>query len=150
MTEPTFADLFAEQQANELDWRGRRIHGLYELDVIPEELSIEFLRAATTPVQGIQVSLPGGELEVAGGTAANVVLWRDTAPSVVHLKVRRPGRRRRLQIWNVWRGPHDATMAWLGNSAIEVDVEDGSVVLRCSDGVGEPDFDDLHVRIRHV
>lgn len=149
MTEPTLADLFAEGETNVLEWEGGVVHGLFELDTVPDRLTVELLRAKEAPAQGLHVSMTGGALEVNGVRAADVVLWHDTAPPVVQIDVRPRGRTQKLQVWNVWRGPHDATMAWLGNAAMQVErTNPDGVLLRCSDGIGAPAFDDLEVRVR--
>lgn len=55
---------------------------------------------------------------------------------------------RSLRIWNAWRD-NDLTQAWLGNAGMRViPGEGGSLTLRCSDGEGEPDFDDLVAEVR--
>jgi len=38
-------------------------------------------------------------------------------------------------------------MAWLGNAGMLVETQDDAVILKCSDGVGSPDFEDLVVEL---
>ena len=78
------------------------------------------------------------------------MLWRDTAPESVTVDVRSgDGGASVLKLWNVWRGGRDVTQAWLGNAAIQVDGDpaSGSFRMRCSDGEGEPSFEDLVVDV---
>ena len=45
-------------------------------------------------------------------------------------------------------GPSGTTQAWIGNAGIVVDkASDASWTLRCSDGVGPTNFDDLVVHV---
>lgn len=141
---------FAEQQSNVIDWNGMKIHGLFKFDDVPDQLCLEFLGSKAHPVQGLQLRIRGGKLKIDGVEATDFVLWTDTAPESVTVTVRRTGRgKTTLKLWNVWRGGLDVTQAWLGNAAIQVErsADPTHVVLRCSDGEGEPDFEDLIVRV---
>ena len=72
----------------------------------------------------------------------------DTEPR----SVTKPARPVTLQVWNSWL-IGDAEHAWTGNSGVvveELDVPDGAdarLRLWCSDGLGDPQFDDLVVVI---
>ncbi|MFH7324190.1 hypothetical protein [Aeromicrobium sp. HA] len=140
---------FAEQQSNVIEWKGMTLHGLLEFESVPDQLRLQFLAFKPRPVQGVQLRCRGGELEIDGVKATDFVLWTDTAPQTVTVTVHATGRSTTLKLWNVWRGGLDVTQAWLGNSAIQVDRSDEptALVLRCSDGEGEPDFEDLVVGI---
>src|SRR5881397_2580858 len=37
--------------------------------------------------------------------------------------------------------------SWLGNAAMLIEEKEGSVILRCSDGLGDPEFGDLVVEL---
>ena len=143
---------FAEQQSNVIEWNGMTLHGLFEFDNVPDQFRLEFLGSKPLPVQGVQLRIRGGKLEIDGVEATDFVLWTDTAPSSVAVTVRPTGRgKTTLKLWNVWRGGLDVTQAWLGNAAIHVEgsADPTHVVLRCSDGEGEPDFEDLVVGVTH-
>jgi hypothetical protein len=142
--------IFAEQQSNVIEWNGIPVHGLYEFARVPGQLSLEFLSSKPLPVQGVQLRIRGGLLEIDGVETTDFVLWTDTAPRAVTVAVRRTGRgKTTLKLWNVWRGGLDVTQAWLGNAAMRVEAcpDPRQVVLKCSDGEGEPDFDDLVVAV---
>lgn len=55
----------------------------------------------------------------------------------------------RVVITNQWRDEkYGSTMYKLNNAAMEVlDQTDGSLLLRCSDGWGDADFNDLVVQV---
>lgn len=78
-----------------------------------------------------------------------MLLWCDTAPDLVAVQVRqKPRARRSLKVWNVWRTGTDVTHAWLRNAAMQVEGEPTRrLTLRCSDGIGDPTFDDLIVKM---
>lgn len=144
------SQLFAEKHSNSLEWNGSSVYGLYEFDALPESLVIEFLSAKDSPVQGIHLRIKGGRLVVGETEAEDIVLWHDSAPNIVEVKVKSDqGAVPNLKMWNVWRGGLDVTQAWLGNAAIEVkgNPQSGRFTLQCSDGEGEPTFDDLVVAV---
>lgn len=141
---------FAEQQSNVIDWNGKTLHGLFEFGSVPDHLCLEFISSKPRPVQGVQLRIRGGRLEIDGEQATDFVLWADTAPPSVSVTVRPTGRgKMALKLWNVWRGGLDVTQAWLGNAAIQVEgcADPTHVVLMCSDGEGEPNFGDLVVGV---
>jgi hypothetical protein len=50
-------------------------------------------------------------------------------------------------VWNCWE-VNGVMHAWLGNAGMRVErTPNGAIQLRCSDGDGVPDFEDLVVRI---
>lgn len=138
--------LFAEQQTNQIDWDGP-LYSLYELPSDASEVTIRFLSATSQPPQGFRLKARGGSFDV-DSTAApatdDLVLWQDTAPDEVRIRITwKPKGARSLRIWNAWR-VNDVTQAWLGNAGMRVSEEEGGVFeFRCSDGEGDPDFDDL-------
>lgn len=114
--------------------------------MIPAAVRVSFASGTESPVQGVQVRMRGGTLEADGAEGKDLVLWRDTAPTAVTVNIRRRGRGEpSLKLWNVWRGGGDVTQAWLGNGAIQVDGDPSadSFRLLCSDGHGDPNFEDL-------
>jgi hypothetical protein len=53
-----------------------------------------------------------------------------------------------LTVWNQWRDSSGGIFASIGNQGIVVVRESAdSVELHCSDGVGDPHFEDLIVRL---
>jgi len=137
------ASLFAEQQTNQIDWEGP-LYSLYELPTDTAEMTIRFVAATAHPAQGLRLKVRGGTFEIDSTTADDVVLWQDTAPNEVRVLIKwKPKGSRSLRIWNAWR-VKEVTQAWLGNAGMRVTAsEDGSLVFHCSDGEGDPDFDDL-------
>lgn len=145
------AEIFAAAQAPCIDWEGEPAYAIYEMTPAPDGLVVEFLNAANSPVQGLTLKARGGILEVNGVEASEMLLWHDTAPRKVSVRVRpENGKRVSLKLWNVWRGVmggSDVTQAWLGNAGMRIDQKDKELMLRCSDGEGPVDFGDLEVRV---
>lgn len=141
--------LFAEQETNVLEWDGAPAYGLYEFAQIPKCITVGFMAAKLSPVQGLHLKIRGGALEANGVEATNMVLWRDTAAVIVDVKVRPTSGTPSLKLWNIWRVNSDVVQAWVGNSAMRIEEgqDSNSMVLRCSDGEGPADFDDLVVRL---
>lgn len=66
------------------------------------------------------------------------VLWEDTAPFPVSAEYVAKGSPFRLSVWNVWEGPHGATLAWTANAGMTVEEQQsGLLQLGCSAGPGE-------------
>lgn len=87
-----------------------------------------------------------------GVEAKHLTLWRDTAPRELLVSVAKKGNAK-LRIWNIWREPagsYEITQAWLGNAGMRIESsgEGNETILRCSDGVGPVDFDDLIVSVK--
>ena len=144
------ADMFAYAQAPCLDWEGEPAYAIYEMSA-PDGLEIEFLSSIDVPVQGLALKAYGGVLEIEGVAAREMLLWCDTAPPKVPIKVQpEPGKKAILKIWNVWRGRvggADVTQAWLGNAGMRIEQRGNQISLRCSDGEGPVDFGNLKTRI---
>jgi hypothetical protein len=137
------ASLFAEGQTNQIDWDGP-LYSLYELPTGANELTIRFLSATAHRPQGLRLKVRGGTFEVESTATDDLVVWQDTAPAEVRVGIRWKSKGARgLRVWNAWR-IGDVTQAWLGNAGMRVRVgDDGVFEFRCSDGEGEPDFNDL-------
>jgi hypothetical protein len=147
----TLARRFADAQRQTVMWEGLPVYALYELPILAETFSVEFVSAKSHPVQGVRLKVRGGMLRVNEMLADDVLLWRDSAPDLVSIRVQRRGRGTpTLRVWNIWRGGLDVVQAWLGNSGMRVEIgaENSLIQLRCSDGVGQVTFDDLVVRLK--
>lgn len=151
MTE-ALADLFAAARSPTIEWEGATAHAMWEVDPVPNELAIEFRGAIAVPVQGLAIKLEGGVLRTNGVEAKHLTLWQDTAPKELRIVVAKKGKAK-LRIWNIWREPvggHDVTQAWLGNAGMRIELsgEADETILRCSDGVGSVNFDNLIVSVK--
>lgn len=145
------SEMFASAQAPCINWEGEPAYAIYELTPAPGGLVVEFLAAAESPVQGLTVKASGGALEINGVEASEMLLWHDTAPAKVSVRVKpQQGKRVTLKIWNIWRGTLGGTgitQAWLGNAGMRIHREGKELLLRCSDGEGPIDFSDPEARV---
>lgn len=126
---------------------------------LQQDIRLRVVKCTKTPVQGIQLvarakrGKPGDarcQVEIAGRTGTEFVLWTDTAPEVIPVRIVNALSGSQIGIWNVWRHPHYDTMLYgLNNAAIQVLSSAADYwLLGCSDGIGEPDFEDLVLEIR--
>ncbi len=138
-----------------ISFEGKIVHPIWRISLAPGEgVAIRFVAWTPDVPQGLRMSLDTatGRLVVAGEEIREVVLWRETAPPrpiVLMPKARR--RPQVLAVWNVWRGGGPSSCdAWIGNCGMIVEEAGATLSLRCSDGVGPPNFEDLVVEIERV
>lgn len=142
------SELFLASSGAPIEWEGQSVQMMYELHAAgTEEFEITFEQPSPARPQALRLRARGGVLEVNGSRLDDVVLWSDSASDSVIVRVV-PDKGRRapmnLRLWNAWRDPEGTMQAWIGNAGIRVEQrDDGSTVLRCSDGFDEPTFDDL-------
>lgn len=141
------SSLFAEQQTSKIDWHGP-LFSIYELPTSATRVGVEFSHRGSKLRQGIRLKIRGGDLEVNGVSGPDVVLWQGASLHRVDVLVRWTEHgARSLRVWNCWE-VNGVMHAWLGNAGMRVErVPGGVVVLRCSDGLGDPDFEDLVVEL---
>ncbi|WP_434966466.1 hypothetical protein [Janibacter indicus] len=135
--------VFASQRASQIDWNGP-LYSMFDLPIEVTRVSVAFQSVDSAFRQGLRLKIRGGRLEIDGVEATDLALWHDTAPNQVEVKVHWKGKGpRSLRMWNSWEH-NGVAHAWLGNAGMRVDeVESGRFLLRCSDGEGEPEFDNL-------
>jgi hypothetical protein len=146
---PELSDLFAAKKSNVIEWHGVLTYGLYEFEEVPRRIILEFISAKAEPAQGIQLRVRGGTMSIDDSVSDNFVLWQKGAPDRVEIEICTETQRKpSLKLWNVWQGGLNVTQAWLRNAAIRVEGQpSGRIILRCSDGQGEADFEDLVVAV---
>jgi hypothetical protein len=149
---PRLSELFQAAQGGPIEWGGQTVRMMYDLaDLGPAStLTVKFLSVSKKRPQALRLTAKGGQFKVNDQTLEDVVLWSDSAPETVEIRLRPPkGGTMTARIWNAWRDPSDAMQAWIGDAGIVVDEPGpGSVLLRCSDGFDTPSFDDLVVELR--
>jgi hypothetical protein len=142
------AELLSAAGGGPIDWSGQRVHMMYELPQreADQELLITFGQPSPARPQGLRIKVRGGLVELNGEALDDVVLWSDTAPETVLLRFV-PAKAKgpmTVRFWNAWRDTSGTMQAWIGNAGMLVETQDdGTTVLRCSDGFDEPSFDDL-------
>ena len=141
------SDLFESARQPVIEWRGQIVYALFEVPELAGSSTLRIMLEGTSPTrpQALRLNARGGRLEINGHLLDDVVLWSDNDQDVVVAVARTwPGKSMSLQLWNAWRDTMGVMQAWIGNAGmlVEGDLEHG-LVLRCSDGFGEPTFGDL-------
>jgi len=95
--------------------------------------------------QAVCISTDKGKLKVGDERASSVILWSDHSlvSNDIEITNRVPAN---IVVWNAWRrkdGGVDAGLRYAGMTKEEISPSEWR--LRCSDGIGEADFDDLVV-----
>lgn len=145
----SLGERFRESRGQPIQLDDKTVYGIYRRNISGKQpLEIRFRHTSEDPVQGLRMKLDKGSLVVNGQELKDVVLWADTSPETVSIECQPAGRGGELKIWNAWRDDTGAMQAWIGNAGIVVDEEGDVLTLRCSDGIGPPDFDDLIVEIK--
>ena len=145
-----------------IDFQGEPVHPMYRAEISEgDRVRLNWLGAASPRVQGVTLRLripqrsgrrgEGGLLKVEDVEAPTIVLWMDTAPPIVEAECVKLKGGAELQISNRWRFPDGREDEWLNNFGMKIEaLGRDSVMLHCSDGYGEPTFDDLAVRVEIV
>lgn len=145
---PKLAELFQASRGKPVDWAGQLVHMMFELTgpTADQELLIQFGQPAPARPQALRIRARGGLVELNGQELDDVVLWSDSAPQTVVIGFRpaKADEPMTVRIWNAWRDTAGTMQAWIGNSGMLIEERDnGSTVLKCSDGFDDPNFDDL-------
>lgn len=140
---------------------GQLVHPMLRLQVAEGDIVlIEWEASGSRRTQGLGLRLRhpnvtgpqgyAGRLEVAGATAPAIMLWEDSSPPSVEVRVASVQPGGELRVSNRWRHEDGREDEWLNNYGMLIaEEDDGSLVLTCSDGVGlSPTFGDLVVRLR--
>ena len=94
--------------------------------------------------QALKLLANGGTLAVNGLDVPAITLWSDTAPRQTEVTVN--GHGVTLDIWNAWIYG-GVEHCWIGNAGMVLSGSERGYTIRCSDGVGPVDFDDLAIAI---
>lgn len=144
----TLGEQFVRSRGKPIEYKGQTVHAIYELAISRgQRLTIWFRSVRPQPRQGLRLVINKGTLDINGEQLKDVVLWTDTAPEIVEVHALPPRSGGTLKIWNTWIGSLGSMDAWTGNSGMLVEPTTDGVVLRCSAGIGEPDFSELVVEI---
>lgn len=148
----TLADRFRTQRADRILVDGIEVMSLVEIEV-PKDSVVEVIVEDSRPdiEQSLRVLSKSGNIQIAGSSAPpaqSLLVLTETFPSFEVEILGMEGDTGTLQIWNSWI-LGDGEHSWVGNSGIvkeELEIPEGAtdrLRLWCSDGLGDPDFDDL-------
>ncbi len=144
----TLQERFDESNGKPVLYDGRLVHAVVYRNVTkPGRFIVRFKGAIESPVQALALDIKQGTLVIAGEESARMILRLDTSPDVVEVLYQPPPEGSRIVIYNEWIDEDGRIDAWLMHAGMLVEETENKMILRCSDGRGEPTFDDLIVEI---
>lgn len=147
----TLAELFEESAGRAVQYRGLTVHGAVFKHVSkPGQFTVRFIKAVPKPLQALRINIDRGRLVIEDTASPKMLLRLDTSPSVVEVRYRPSPGGSRITLYNAWLDEQESVEAWLMHAGMLVEERGNKMILRCSDGWGEPTFDDLIVEIEFL
>jgi hypothetical protein len=143
--EKSLIQLFRESKLAPITFRGQTVHLSYKRQVTRSYLGVRFLKASSVRRQALVIALDKGVLFFDDQSSSQMVLWQNKAPSYLELRCEPSQTETTITIWNGW--DNGSLMYGEGNTGMIVEVAGQKVELRCSDGLDEPNFDDLMAEV---
>lgn len=148
----SFAETWIATRGEPIEFNGRTVVQSFTRQLVGgSRVMLNILNHKAEPLQAVRLTVNGGALAIEGlatGPLKDVSMWTDTAPASTTFIY--SGAPTTFRVWNAWRGPppHNTMHAWLNDAGVVIQEESPHrVVLGCSDGVGEPDFEDLVIEL---
>lgn len=142
------ARMFRESKGKPVAYNGRLVHAAVFRNVTkPGRFIVRFRSAIRNPVQALNLDIEPGTFLIEGGVSSKMILRLDTSPDVVEVHYRPSDWESRIAIYNAWIDESGRVDAWMMHAGMLVEETENKMILRCSDGRGEPTFDDLIVEI---
>lgn len=143
----TLAEQFQASMGQPLEVDGKKVLPIFK-EAVSKEISVNlrWLGTQSSVKQGIQIKLDRGTMEINGQVLSDIVLWEDTCPQEVSFQCT-PKKNTTLKIWNVWE-VDGLVQAWVGNSGISISKDGGNIIMNCSDGTGDIDFNNMKLEIK--
>lgn len=116
----------------------------------PGRFIVRFVKAVSRPIQALLIDIDPGKLRIFDTESHKMILRLDTAPDTVEVQYNPSRQGSRIAIYNGWIDEKGGTDAWLMHAGMLVEETGNKMMLRCSDGRGEPTFDDLIVEIEFL
>jgi hypothetical protein len=151
MTRKTLDELFDESDGKPVAYGRHLVHAVIFREVTkPGRFIVRFIKAVKEPIQALSMDIDKGNLLIADVEASNMILRLDTSPAIVEVDYRPSRRGGKIAIYNSWINEEGGIDEWLVNAGMLVQESGNKMILRCSDGLGEPTFDDLVVEIEFL
>jgi hypothetical protein len=148
-TNKNLSELLADARGLPIRFGDFEVRAIYEIPIRDTStLHISFIHATTTRPQALRIRSESVTLKVRESRVKDAIFWTDSAPREFEVTADPPTTGGSIKLWNEWRDRAGIQNAWMGNAGMVVTAKDGVVTLRCSDGVGAPEFDDFVVSIR--
>ncbi len=138
----SFEDLFLKSKGQPIEYNGNTIQMVDRIPVTyGQQIRVIFESANSDWKQGVHLANDGA-FEVNGQTIKKaVVLWKDTSPTEVLLKVK--SKKGEFLVKNVWDVGDGVMHSWHNGAAMIVEESRSVRRYRCNDGRPDDDFDDL-------
>ena len=147
----TLADLFMASRGKPIIYERRVVHGAVFCHMARTgRFIVRFLKAIPNPVQALRIDIDPGKLIIEGEEGPKMILRLDTCPDVIEVRYRLLGIGSTITFYNAWINEDGVIDAWLMNAGMLVEEAGDRMLLRCSDGRGQPTFDDLIVEIEFL
>jgi len=151
MTKKIVEDLFDESDGKPVICEGRLVHAIaYRHVAKPGRFIVRFIEYVADPIQALAIDIDPGTLLVDDSESPKMILRLDTSPDVVEVQYRPSSEESRLVFFNEWIREDGSILSWLTHAGMLVEEDGNKMTLRCSDGRGEPTFDDLVVEIEFL
>jgi hypothetical protein len=151
MMKKTLAELFADAPGPVVQYEGLTVHGAVFRYVNKEgHFVVRFLHAVNKPIQALAINIRPGKLIIVGEESPKMILRLDTSPDVVEVRYLPSINGSKISLYNAWINEDGGTDAWLMHAGMLVEEKGNKLLQRCSDGRGEPTFDDLVVEIEFL
>ncbi len=141
------------QGTEPVGWRGVSVHPMYSQRLAADRTVVRLsLLAAAPPGSvrglGIGLSVLDGYVLLRGRKLSGVDVWTDAIAEGAELQLGRTGPAAAYTLTPVWMTADGVVESWTGNYGVVIERgTDGAMVLRCSSGIGEPDFGELIVSV---
>lgn len=141
------ADRF--QGTEPVDWRGVTVHPMYSQRLAADRTVVRLSHVAAAPPRGllglgIGLSVLDGYVLLRGRKLSGVDVWSDAIAEGAELHLGRTGPAGAYTLTPVWMTAEGLVESWTGNYGVVIERgTDGAMLLRCSTGIGEPDFGEL-------
>ena len=146
---PSFQDLFVKSKGQPVTYDGRTIQMVDRLSMADgQTLKVTFEGVDSDWRQGVGLDTDGS-FEVNNQIIKkSIVLWQDTAPREILLKVHTS--KGECRVKNVWDVGDGVIHSWHNGAAMVVEELPNGKRYRCNDGRADDDFDDLLFSIELV
>jgi hypothetical protein len=151
MMKTTLAQLFKKSLGKPVVYDHKLVHAAVFRNVVkPGRFIVRFIKAVEKPLQALLIDIDRGKLRIFDTESHKMILRMDTAPDTIEVGYNPARQGSRIALYNGWINERGGTDAWLMHAGMLVEDTGNKMTLRCSDGRGEPTFDDLIVEIEFL
>lgn len=146
---PSFEQLFIKSKGQPVEYKGHTIQMMDRISVTDgQQIRVFFESANSDWRQGVHLAIDG-VFEVNGQIVKKaIVLWNDTAPREVPLKVR--SKKGECLVKNVWDVGDGVMHSWHNGSGMIVEEIASGRRYKCNDGLPDDDFTNIIFRIEAI